>query len=105
MTPVRFFLLVGLLGALFDCATLAFARERAPIRAFRKEHPCPATSKTTGACPGWVVDHRYPLCAGGADDPSNLQWEPKEHSFTKDRLEREVCALRAKLAACQNSTP
>lgn len=49
-------------------------RDRAQVRAFRAEHPCPATDRTRGACPGWQVDHVVPLCAGGADHPSNMQW-------------------------------
>jgi hypothetical protein len=76
----------------------ALARERAPVEEFRKTHPCPSTGKTEGACPGYVVDHKYPLCAGGADDPSNMQWEPREHSYTKDRLEPEV-GVRIRVAA------
>jgi hypothetical protein len=24
---------------------------------------------------GWVVDHITPLACGGADDPSNMQWQ------------------------------
>lgn len=87
------------------CPEPALARERAPIAAFRRANPCPSTGKTTGKCPGWVVDHKYPLCANGADAPENLQWEPIEHSYTKDRLEREVCALRKKLAAPPKAQP
>ncbi len=30
-------------------------------RAFVREHPCPATGRTSGACPGYVVDHVRPL--------------------------------------------
>ena len=32
-------------------------RDRAQVRAFRAEHPCPATGLKRGACPGWHVDH------------------------------------------------
>jgi 5-methylcytosine-specific restriction endonuclease McrA len=42
--------------------------------AFRKNHPCPSTGKTTGACPGYEVDHRKPLACGGSDSPGNMQW-------------------------------
>jgi hypothetical protein len=72
--------------------------ERAPaqVRAFRKDHPCPATGKNTGACAGWVVDHIIPLCWGGADAPANMQWQEQAASFIKDKFEREACAMKKK---------
>jgi len=30
--------------------------------------------------PGYVVDHVVPLCAGGADAPSNMQWQSVEEA-------------------------
>jgi hypothetical protein len=56
-----------------------------------KKHSCPATGKTRGACPGYVVDHIKPLCAGGADHPSNMQWQTVKEAKKKDRREREMC--------------
>jgi hypothetical protein len=50
-----------------------------PMRArdeFRQDHPCPSTGWTTGACPGFTVDHIKPLKEGGADSLANLQWRP-----------------------------
>jgi hypothetical protein len=76
--------------------TAADARDRSQVRAFRKANPCPSTGKTTGPCPGWVVDHAWPLCAGGADDPSNMQWEQYLESLRKDRVEIALCRCRAK---------
>lgn len=73
-------------------------RDPKAISAFRRANPCPATGLTTGPCKDWRVDHKYPLCACGTNDQSNLQWEPLAHSKTKDRLEIEVCALQKKCA-------
>ena len=43
---------------------------------------------------GYVVDHVVPLCAGGADAPSNMQWQTVEEARVKDRQERATCAAR-----------
>ena len=42
--------------------------------------------------PGYVVDHIVPLCAGGADAPSNMQWQTVEEAKVKDRQERAECS-------------
>jgi len=62
-------------------------RSEAATRAFRKNHPCPATRKTTGACPGYVIDHVVPLKRGGADAPRNMQWQTTAQAKAKDRVE------------------
>jgi hypothetical protein len=54
---------------------------------FKRAHPCPATGKTYGACPGWVIDHVKPLKRGGADDPSNMQWQTRSAAKEKDKWE------------------
>ena len=59
---------------------------------FMRSHPCPSTRKTRGACPGYVVDHVQPLCAGGPDEAGNMQWQSREDARTKDADERRVCA-------------
>jgi len=70
------------------------SRSPATVRAFRASHPCPATGQRSGACPGWVVDHKYPLCAGGKDAVENMMWQAQDASFVKDRIERELCACK-----------
>ena len=54
---------------------------------FKKAHPCPATGKSTGSCPGYVIDHVVPLKRGGADRPENMQWQTKEAARAKDKTE------------------
>lgn len=70
----------------------AEARDPAQVRHFRKAHPCPATGEVRGACPGWVVDHIHPLCAGGPDHPSNMQWQSVQEAKVKDKQERKLCS-------------
>jgi hypothetical protein len=41
--------------------------------------------------PGYVVDHRVPLACGGADAPSNMQWQTVEAAKIKDKTERIGC--------------
>jgi 5-methylcytosine-specific restriction endonuclease McrA len=64
-------------------------RKRDPVqrRAFQHAHPCPATGRKTGACPGYVVDHIKPLKRGGPDRPSNMQWQTRAEAKAKDRWE------------------
>ena len=40
-------------------------RNPAARRAFQRSNPCPATGRTSGACPGYIVDHTVPLKRGG----------------------------------------
>lgn len=72
----------------------AFSRDRDPHQraAFVKAHPCPPTGNVKGRCPGYVVDHIEPLCAGGPDHPSNMQWQTVAEAKKKDRLERQQCS-------------
>jgi hypothetical protein len=86
--------IVLLVPILTNAACPPVKRSQAVLRAFRQAHPCPVTGLTTGACQGWVLDHRYPLCAGGTDTIDNLTWQELQASKDKDRLERELCRLK-----------
>jgi hypothetical protein len=59
-------------------------RQRA---AFQHGHPCPSTHKTSGGCPGYVVDHVVPLKRGGTDAPANMQWQTVQAGKAKDKVE------------------
>ena len=79
----------------------SMARDRNQVHLFRSTHPCPATHHITGACPGWVVDHKMPLCAGGLDAPSNMQWQALIPSRKKDKIEIAYCRCLTKASgAC-----
>lgn len=54
---------------------------------FKRQHPCPSTGASSGACPGYVIDHVQALKHGGADVPSNMQWQTKEAAKQKDKWE------------------
>lgn len=63
-------------------------RSRAAVHAFEKQtgHP--------HGWPGHVVDHIKPLACGGADAPSNMQWQTVAAGKAKDKWERAGCVER-----------
>lgn len=72
-------------------ATPAIARDRVVRADFQRLNPCPANGERRGPCPGWVVDHIIPLCAGGQDSVGNMQWQTTAASYIKDAEERATC--------------
>ena len=70
------------------------ARSTSAKHSFETSHPCPATGRTSGPCKGYVIDHVKPLACGGADAPSNMQWQTETAAKLKDRTERASCAAR-----------
>lgn len=95
--------IVAIVLALFMVSESAAARvtehrSRAVTRQFERLHPCPSTGRTIGACPGWIKDHVIPLCAGGPDSVSNMQWQTVADAKAKDRDEfRECRKIRRKV--------
>lgn len=69
-------------------------RSKAARAEFQRQNPCPATGKSRGPCPGWVVDHVVPLACGGVDAPANMQWQTVAGGKAKDREERRFCGRR-----------
>lgn len=81
------------------------SRSSAVLVAYRHLHPCPATGLATGACPGWALNHVYPLVNGGCDAVSNLQWLPTQIKscalstgvLCVDRFEEKIFATPVQL--------
>lgn len=63
-------------------------RSTAAKDAFKHQHPCPSNGHSSGSCPGYVIDHVNPLECGGADAPSNMQWQTVASGKAKDKTER-----------------
>lgn len=94
--------LLGLLLLVSACAA-APERSSAVAAAFQRAHPCPVTGRAKGPCPGWVRDHKVPLCAGGTDHPSNMQWQTVAAAKAKDRGEwRECRVLRSRRSGLES---
>lgn len=66
-------------------------RSEAAKKDFKVSNPCPANGHRSGACPGYVIDHITPLACGGADAPSNMQWQTIAEGKAKDKWERDGC--------------
>lgn len=93
------------------CMTVALSaqaeetRNSKLIQQFKETHVCPSTGKmatkgiaATYRCPGYVVDHGIPFCAGkyigrSTDVMHNLFYQKydKENSLKKDSDERILC--------------
>lgn len=66
-------------------------RSEAAKAAFARSNPCPTTELPKASCPGYVIDHIIPLCAGGKDSPSNMQWQTIAQGHRKDKREWQLC--------------
>jgi hypothetical protein len=62
-------------------------RSKSARDAFMRQQPCPWTGRTSGSCPGYVVEHVNPLECGGADAPTNMQWQTTADAKAKDKAE------------------
>lgn len=80
-------------------------RSGAVQAAFRSKYPCPTTKQSTGACPGWAIDHVIPLACGGSDAVYNLQWLPNtiksaKGPDSKDHFERKIYGRQGASKGC-----
>lgn len=54
---------------------------------FKRLEQCPSTRRSSGGCPGYVIDHIVALKRGGADHYANMQWQTKAEAKEKDKWE------------------
>jgi 5-methylcytosine-specific restriction endonuclease McrA len=85
---------IALLAALVVLSSVVGARQQRSTterHAFVKENACPATGRYRLPCAGYQIDHVVPLCAGGADHRSNMQWLSVEEHRAKTVREAGWC--------------
>lgn len=66
----------------------AAQRSQSAKAEFARANACPSTHRHIPSCPGYVIDHIKPLDCGGADAPSNMQWQTIAAGKAKDKTER-----------------
>lgn len=94
------FAFIALALSLAIGASAAIPRSAAVLQQFKKQTGYPHGR------PGYVIDHIWPLCAGGADAVSNLQWQAVEVAKVKDVAEKRLCAdIRRQVAAFLKAYP
>ena len=88
--------MIGFIALCSVAPTTAYSRqERSQVAKddFKYSHPCPANGNNHGSCPGYVIDHVTALVCGGADAPSNMQWQSVAEGKAKDKWERKGCKV------------
>lgn len=90
---IKNFLALSIVLSLLSAHTSDAKQQRsaAAKATFKRLHLCPSTGAPRGACPGYIVDHIIPLCAGGVDHPSNMQWQTIAEAKAKDKIEIAQC--------------
>jgi hypothetical protein len=81
------FAILGTLGP----AEAKIKRSQSAKVEFKLQNPCPITGASKGPCKGYVIDHVLPLACGGADSPTNMQWQTVADAKMKDKWERRDC--------------
>ncbi len=87
-------LLALLLALAAGNADARIHRSQAARYEFVRQHACPSTGRHRLPCPGYVIDHVHALACGGADAPSNMQWQTIAEAKAKDKWELNECRRR-----------
>lgn len=83
--------LVAALVLSFSAAAWAQSSRHRQQRSFSAKREFMKITGFPHGRPGYVIDHIIPLACGGADDPSNMQWQTREDAKAKDEWERKGC--------------
>ncbi len=70
------------------CSTCARDSHGRIVRSEKAKHDFMRETGHPHGWPGHVVDHKVALECGGADLPSNMQWQTVAEAKAKDRTER-----------------
>jgi hypothetical protein len=86
--------IVGIAGVISSASAPGLPRCHG-TRELRDYHDKAALAAAQGIRDPWnyELDHYIPLCLGGADDESNLRFQPWSAARKKDDLEWAVCGL------------
>lgn len=89
-----------------------------PVQADTTIHYCPKPKRSSSVVakfkretgfpkgrPGYIVDHKVPLCACGKDNIANLQWQPRDSSLMKDVHEKRLCTAIANVVKLNRKSP
>lgn len=93
MKSTPFVLTLLLITSVFTITAEARERSLAAKNDFKYLSPCPSNGNNHGPCPGYVIDHITALACGGADAPSNMQWQSVAEGKAKDKWERKGCQI------------
>lgn len=77
--------------ALSTASEAGFARSKKVLREFVNQQACPSTGKHRLPCPGYQIDHVWPLKCKGPDSVHNLQWLTIEEHKAKTKREAKEC--------------
>jgi hypothetical protein len=70
------------------CSTCARDSHGHVVRSEKAKHDFMRQTGYSHGRPGYVVDHKVALECGGADVPSNMQWQTKAEGKAKDKTAR-----------------
>jgi hypothetical protein len=70
------------------CSTCARSSHGRIKRSEKTKHDFMRQTGYSHGRPGYVVDHKVALECGGADVPSNMQWQTVAEARAKDKTER-----------------